>query len=413
MTTSPDLTQLYRAESGRIIAALVMVCKDFTMAEDAFHDACIQAVEQWSQHSAPENKTAWLFTVARRRLIDRIRKESHRKSQQIQQQLTDMYQQDDHSTESDEEIPDERLRLIFTCCHPALVQDAQVALTLKTLCGLTIREIARAYLISEVAMTQRLVRAKRKIEDAGISYVVPEGEDLTQRLSSVLSTIYLIYNESYSAYEGQSLTREDLANEAIRLARVLYTLLPEPPVAGLLALILLHDARRKARQSKTQEFIPLEFQDRSLWDQQKIKQGTDLVLTSLARGRPDPYQIEAAISALHSTSKSWQQTDWKQIHELYQVLYELKPSPIVALNLNVAKAFKGEIKSAFKALLDIEKDLKDYQPFYVAKAEILSMLSRKEQALDQYRKAINLSQNQAEKQFLTDKAKKLKDTLKA
>ena len=227
----------------------------------------------------------------------------------------------------------------------------------------------------------------------------------------MLSTIYLIYNESYSAYEGQTLTREGLANEAIRLARILHALLAEPPVAGLLALLLLHDSRRAARQSKTRQFIPLESQNRSLWDQVKIKEGMDLVLTTLAKGRPDPYQIEAAISALHSTSKSWQETDWKQIYELYKVLYLHKPTPIIALNLNVARAYRGDIKLAYEAVLNLEKDLDDYQPFYAAKAQILSMLGHYEQALENYHKAINLSQNQAEQQFLIDKAGKLRDQL--
>ncbi len=397
---SPDLAKLYRAESGRILAALIIISRDITMAEDAMQDAFAQAVEKWSVNGEPNNKAAWLFTVARRRLIDNIRKESHRSSRQTQQAVTDMFQYNDSPCETDADIPDERLRLIFVCCHPALAQNAQVALTLKTLCGLTTREIARAYLTSEVAMNQRITRTKRKIRDAGIAYSVPEGDALVERLPSVLATIYLIYNESYSAYTGQTLTREDLANEAIRLARVLYCLLSNPSVAGLLALMLLHDARRPARSSQTQAYIPLQDQDRSLWDQVKIREGTQLVLAALAKSNPDTYQIEAAISSLHATSPSWQETDWPQIEQLYSLLYQLNPSPIVMLNLIVAKAYKGEVNQAYQQLKKIEAELTDYQPYYAAKAELSLMLKLFDESLRNYDKAIALTENEAEKNFL-------------
>ena len=405
---SPDLAKLYRAESGRILAALVMVCRDISLAEDALQDAFTQALEKWPQSGNPDNKSAWLYTVAKRRLIDLIRKESHRSARQSQQAVVDLFQRDDSICETDADIPDERLRLIFSCCHPALAQNVQVALTLKTLCGLSSKEIARAYLSSEVTMNQRITRAKRKIRDAGISYSVPEGDALTERLPSVLATIYLIYNESYNAYAGQTLTRDDLADEAIRLARVLYYLLPNPSVAGLLGLMLLHDARRHARRSNQSSYIPLEQQDRSLWDQDKIREGTQLILTALAQGKPDSYQIEAAISSLHATSSNWQETDWPQIEQLYLVLYQLNPSPIVMLNLNVARAYKGELEQAYQAVKNIETDLADYQPYYAAKAELSSKLELFDESLQSYDKAIALTENEAEKEFLKAKREKVK-----
>ena len=378
------------------------------MAEDALQDACLQAVEKWPVKGVPDNKAAWLFTVARRRLIDSIRKNSHRNSLQTQQALFDLYRNHDSSCEMDEDIPDERLRLIFSCCHPALAPKAQVALTLKILCGLTTNEIARAYLTSQAAMDQRITRAKRKIRDAGIRYSVPEGEALKARLPSVLSTIYLIYNESYSAYSGQTLTREDLANEAIRLARVLYALLPHTDIAGLLALMILHDARRRARNSASQAYIPLEFQDRSLWDKPKIREGTNLVLASLAVGTPNRYLIEAAISALHANSPTWEKTDWAQIEQLYAQLLRHNPSPIVALNLYTAQAFKGDVKTAYDSMKKLESELQDYQPFYAAKAELASMLNYYDESQFSLNKAIDLTNNQAEKQFLIAKRDKLR-----
>jgi len=378
------------------------------MAEDALQDTFSQAIEKWPVSGEPENKTAWLFTVARRRLIDRIRKESLRSSQQVRQAVADMHQQDDIECETDAEIPDERLKLIFTCCHPALAQKTQVALTLKTLCGLTVREIARAYLTSETTMNQRITRAKRKIRDAGINYEVPEGNLLVERLSSVLATIYLIYNESYNAFEGQTLSREDLANEAIRLARILYSLLPNPSAQGLLALMLLHDARRLSRSTKAQAYIPLQDQDRSIWDKAKIREGTRLTLSALAQGNPDSYQIEAAISSLHATATSWQETDWPQIEQLYKVLYKLNPSPIILLNLNVAKAYKGETEQAYEAVVKLQSDLTNYQPYHAAMAELSFRLGFFHDALQSYDKAITLTKNEAEKNFLISKRETVK-----
>ncbi len=309
--------------------------------------------------------------------------------------------------EQDEIVPDERLRLIFTCCHPALSEDARVALTLRTLCGLTAREIARAFLTSESTMNQRLSRAKAKIRDAGIAYVVPEADDLPARLHSVLAVIYLIYNESYSAYEGQTLSRHDLALEAVRLADILYKLLPDPEVSGLLALIRLHHARRAAREDVNGVLISLEHQDRRMWDHAEITQATGILLSTLAQGQPGPYQIQAAISALHATAKNWSETDWPQILALYQTLYEMTGSPIVALNRAVALANSGDVAKAISVVDALSDVLATYQPFHAARADLLARLGHREEANTAYDHAIALSRNDAEKAFLIARRAKM------
>lgn len=402
--TKLDLAQLFRAESGRILAILVSECKDIQLAEDALQDACIQATQQWP-NAAPHNQTAWLLNAARRRMIDRQRTASRqRKLNALHLNCT---AQSEANLESEQEIPDERLKLIFTCCHPSLNQNAQVALTLKTLCGLSTLEIARAYLCSETAIQQRLVRAKKKIRSAGIAYQVPEGKDLSARLDSVLTTIYLIFNESYSAYSGQSLTREDLGNEAIRLAEVLFTLLPEPEVGGLLALMLLHQSRNNSRSSEHGEFVPLEYQDRSTWDQVKISRGRRLLLGCLGQNRAGKFQIQAAISALHSEADCWKNTDWQQIKLLYAELFKLLPSPVVRLNSLVTVANQGNVLEAMKSLKQVESELKDYQPFYAAKADLHAKLGQIEDARACYHQAISMSNNQVELAFLMSKLKSL------
>jgi len=396
---STDLARVFRAESGRVLAALITYSKDISLAEDSLQDACLQAIEQWPEGGVPENKGAWLLTVAKRRLIDRVRRQSHQHSEHVLALVSDSLT----GAPSDEEqqaIPDERLKLIFTCCHPALSEQARVALTLKTLCGLTAREIARAFLTSEATMNQRLTRAKRKIRDSGIAYDIPEGDALADRVSSVLAVIYLIYNESYCAYEGQMLTREELAHEAVRLARVLLELLPRPDVTGLLALMLFHDARRGARSSDSQSFIPLEKQDRNLWNQEAIAEAQQLLNKAMSSGKPDAYQIQAAISALHAQAPDWYDTDWAQIKLLYRALYKLAPSPVVALNQAVALAHSGEHGKAFEYLLTMEPDLKTYQPFYAACADIAANLHHYETASRYYERAIQLSKNNSERDFL-------------
>jgi len=403
---SSNLAQIFRAEYGRILATLMLHTRSIDVAEDALQDALLHATEKWPISGEPKNKAAWLLTVARRRMIDHIRKDTHRNAKQTLQNINDILpinSSHQEITENEEGIPDERLRLIFTCCHPALADNVRVPLTLKTLCGLSTREIARAFLTSEVTMNQRLTRAKRKIRDAGIAYEVPKGEALDNRLESVLSVIYLIYNESYNAFEGQTLSREDLANEAIHLARVLHDLLPKPEVAGLLALLLLHDSRRAARSTKSQSFIPLEQQNRSLWNKEQIQEGCSIVLTAMSAAKPGRYQLQAAISALHAMASDWESTDWKQIHQLYGVLYQRNPSPIVALNQHVALAYCGNVALAYQYINLLENELKSYQPFYAARADLAHRLGKTAIAIESYGQALSLTKNDAERAFLEKK----------
>ena len=399
-TLTQQLARIFRAESGRVLAALLVHTSDIDLVEDALQDAILQAIQQWPSRGQPENLGAWLHTVARRRLIDRLRRDGHHQSETTLQAILDTQETIDEDPHGHHEIPDERLRLIFTCCHPALAREARVALTLKTLCGLTAREIARAFLTSETTMNQRLTRAKRKIRLAGIGYEVPEGPDLRPRLDSVLEVIYLIYNESYSAFEGQTLTRADLAAEAIHLGRMMQQWLPEPEVSGLLALMLLHDARRSSRSSAQQAFIPLARQDRQLWDQALIGQGKELLLEALDQGSPGPYQIQAAISALHAGAENWESTDWAQIFELYQLLWRMQPSPVVALNRCIALAYSGALEPAYEQLLELEPELAQYQPYHAARADLAAKLHRHAEAREHYARAIKLTRNDAERSFL-------------
>lgn len=391
---------MFRAESGRILSVLLAQYRDIDLAEDALQDACLQASEQWPSKGVPGNSAGWLLTVARRRLIDRLRKSAHQNKEEVIQAITDSLEASDQLAESEQTIPDERLKLILTCCHPALAENARVALTLKTLCGLTVAEIARAYLLSESALQQRLSRAKRKIKTSGIAYEVPEEQDLGNRLPSVLEVIYLIFNESYTAFEGQSLTRIELAEEAIRLARVLHHLLPRPDVAGLLALMLLHHARHAARSTESRSFIPLAEQDRSLWDQEAISTGRQILLAAMAKGQADKYQIQAAISALHAEADDWAHTDWAQIQLLYQELYKLEPSPIVALNRWVAIGNSGQQVQALEGMQALAGQLQDYQPYHAAVADLAAKLGEQSLARQHYAHAIAMTKNNAERDFL-------------
>ncbi len=400
---------MFRAESGRILASLMMHTHSVDLAEDALQDALVEAAEKWPKNGKPINQAAWLLTVARRRLIDRFRKESLRSARTTLEAIVDTQPDLEGLCESETPIPDERLRLIFTCCHPALAENARIPLTLKTLCGFSAREIARAFLTTEININQRLTRAKRKIRSAGIAYEVPEGEALKARLPSVLSVIYLIYNESYSAFEGHALTQTKLAEEAIRLARILHKLLPRPEVAGLLALLLLHHSREAARSSHTVAFIPLEQQNRELWNQELIQEGTKLLLMALSEGKPDVYQIQASISGLHAMAINWASTDWPQILQLYALLYQLNPSPVVSLNQAVALAHSGNVKSAYETLNELEPELSTYQPFFAARAELADRLNMQNQALADYDKALSLTKNGAERDYLLRKKNQLID----
>jgi RNA polymerase sigma-70 factor (ECF subfamily) len=403
-----ELTQLIRAEYGLLVGSLMSMAGDLSLAEDALQEALAQALEQWPNNGQPKNPAAWILTVARRRLLDQLRKTKHRNADAVQHALLDTHPtQYDDVYDSGGDIPDHRLELIFTCCHPSLAPEAQIALTLKVVCGLSIRQIARAYLTSEAAMSKRISRAKFKIKHAGIGYKVPQGAALEQRLSSVLAVIYLIYNESYSAYEGQTLTQEDLALEAIHLAKLMHGMLPHASAAGLLALLLLHDSRRSARSSESQTYIPLKLQDRSLWDQDKIAQGSQLVKSVLVEGQLGAYQLQAAISALHSNSKSWKATDWPQIVGLYKVLYDMEPSPVFLLNHCVALFYAGSHAHAYQEVVALDIHLHDYQPYQAAKAEMEAELGDIAAAKQSYTLAIGLSKNDAERQFLKRQLKGL------
>jgi len=389
------LARVYRENSGRVLAILIKQLGDFDLAEEAFQDAMFEAARVWPESGVPDNLAGWLLSVARRRAIDRLRK-SKRASSNTTRDTILLLSKDDTLSEQNHIIPDERLRLIFTCCHPALSQDAQVALTLRAMCGLPAAGIARAFLTSEPTMQQRLTRAKAKIRDTGIAYRVPEQPDILPRLQPVLSVIYLIYNAGYAP------NNTDLTDEAIRLGALLHHLLPHPEVTGLLALMTLHHARNPAR-FQDEKMISLEQQNRKLWDQLAIKRGKTLLVDALKQGQTGPYQLQAAISAVHSDAVSWHTTDWPQIVGLYTALNALTPSPIIRLNRAVAVANAGDLADALADLESLKSELANYQPFYAARAELRSRDGQTAKAKQDYQTAIRFSQNTAEQQFLKQK----------
>jgi RNA polymerase sigma-70 factor (ECF subfamily) len=384
--------RLFREEQGRAVATLIRVLGDFDLAEEAVQDAFIAALEIWPERGIPSNPGAWITTTARNRAIDRLRRrrrlrdktEELARDSIIEEELTAM----EPGATDDTPITDDRLRLIFTCCHPALPLDGRVALTLRTLGGLTTPEIARAFLVPEPTLAQRLVRAKRKIRAAGIPYRVPPRELLPERLGGVLRVLYLVFNEGYAATSGDSLVRRELTAEAIRLARLVVSLLPdEPEAAGLLALMLLHDARREARTTPAGDLVLLEDQDRARWDADRIAEGRMLVADVLRAGRAGEYQIQAAIAALHDEATSWERTDWPQIAELYRRLCAIDPSPVIELNLAAAVAMADgpAIGLALMDALAEDGSLDMYPYLHAARADLLRRLGRRSEAAVAYR----------------------------
>ena len=394
------LAHAFKAESGRVLAALIAQFRDFDLAEEALQDAMIEATRSWPRDGTPENGGAWLLAVARRRALDRLRKSARMKDEALRQNLV-LLTEESGLDEAAQDIPDERLRLIFTCCHPALAQDAQVALTLRTLCGLSAQEIAQAFLVPYTTMSQRLTRAKTKIRRAGIPYRVPEGPDIPARLDAVLTVIYLIFNAGYAPKNPA------LSAEAQRLCAVLHQLQPLPETAGLRALMALHSARDKARLGSDSIAVSLKDQDRTLWDHQAISTEKTRLLHALAQNRPGPYQIQAAISALHCEAPDWHSTDWAQICALYGALYTLSPTPVVALNQAVAQAHAGMPEAALLALAPLADPLQDYQPFYAARAELRANCGLVDQARQDYERAIALTAAPEAQAFLRKKWQEL------
>jgi RNA polymerase sigma-70 factor (ECF subfamily) len=400
---------VYREESRRVLATLIRLLGDFDLAEEALHEAFRAAIEQWPAEGVPANPRAWLVSAGRFKGIDRIRRRKRMSPLDDEQAERLPADNADPSAMLDEGLEDDRLRLIFTCCHPALPPEARIALTLREVCGLTTEEIARAFLTAPSTLAQRIVRAKNKIKVAGIPYVVPNRDQLPERLDTVLRVVYLVFNEGYAASSGTSLTRHDLSAEAIRVCRLLVELLPEAEALGLLALMLLHESRRAARTSPAGELILLDVQDRSLWDRALIAEGTHLLQRALATQNFGGYTLQAAISSVHAAAATSAETDWAAIVGWYDLLLQLEPTPIVALNRAVAVAMRDG-PAAGLALVDelLERgELADYHLAHAARADLCRRLQRIDDARASYRRALELTQLEPERRFLTNRIAEL------
>ena len=402
-----EIDRIIRADGGRLLSCLVIILRDFQLAEDSLQDALESAIVHWGRSGVPSSPSAWLMRTARRKAIDRIRRVINFRSKAKELEALIALDAADEP-EAPAAIPDERLKLIFTCCHPALERSVSVALTLRSICGLTTDEIARAHLVTPDAMAQRLVRARHKIAKAGIGYEIPGPEGFTARLDAVLEVIYLIFNEGYAASSGRYL-RTDLCDEAIRLARLLDQLMPgEPEAEGLLALVLLHHSRSRARLTPDGALIALEQQDRSAWNHPLIEEGTTLVTTALGRGRPGPYQLQAAIAALHAEAESFATTDWPQLVLLYDELLRRRPNPVFALNRLVALSYTCGPADALAQLLPLVAELERYQPYHAVRADLHARLGQTAEATRHYDEAIALSASQAEQHYLRHRRALLK-----
>jgi RNA polymerase sigma-70 factor (ECF subfamily) len=401
--TDPDpLREIYQREGRRVFATLVRLLNSFQLAEDALHNAFIAAAERWPREGMPKNPVAWLVSAGRFKAIDQLRRQQRMTSWSDAAEQVDRIADGAPAPDEREAVEDDRLRLIFTCCHPSLSEEACVALTLREVCGLTTEAIAHACLQTPVTLAQRIVRAKAKIRDAGIPYQVPDTDELPARLRNVLRVIYLVFNEGYSASSGEDLLKPDLSTEAIRLARLLLNLLPEPEVQGLLALLLLQDSRRSARITPSGDLIPLEEQDRGLWDRASIAEGCDLVQQALRSRRFGAYTLQAAIAAVHCEARTPQETDWREIVGLYDALLRLEPSPIIQLNRAAALAMRdgpGAGLALIEPLLN-QGGLGRYHLAHAAKADLLRRLGRFPEAKASYEAALALAQQEPEQRFL-------------
>jgi RNA polymerase sigma-70 factor (ECF subfamily) len=399
------VAKAFHDEWGRVVATLIRVIGDWDLAEECAQDAFATAVERWGQDGVPDKPGAWLTTTARNRALDRLRRErtGQVKTREAAMNAPTPEPPPDAADARDSGVDDDRLRLMFTCCHPALTLDAQVALTLRTLAGLTTAEIARAYLVPEPTMAKRLVRAKAKIRNAAIPYRVPPAHQLPERTTAVLAVLYLLFNEGYGATAGVDLIRQNLCAEAIRLARLLAQLMPDEPEAlGLLALMLLHDARREGRLLPNGDLVPLEDQDRSRWNADDIAEGTALLETALRRRQPGTYQVQAAIAACHTAAATAADTDWTEIAQLYGVLYEMAPTPVVELNRAVAVGM-ADGPAVGLAVLDglvLDPDLSRYHLLHATRADLFRRLGRNAEAAESYREAIELAGTDAERRYL-------------